>query len=103
MEDIIAIKDFMEYCKVTDGNSLEVIIAVSKKNTTIYQGTANVYFMYDVGYMQYRITIDWSFDDSKMHGLGLHGSYNTNFQDFSYANGLLTIRDGSVIINISKG
>ena len=101
-ESINAIKDFMSYCKVTDGIEIKAEVEVYDDTELIHQGLANVYCSYDVGYMQYRVTIIWAFDDNVMRKMGLHGSYNTNYQEFMYSAGLLTIISDNIEINISK-
>lgn len=65
-ESINAIKDFMNYCKVTDGIEIKAEVEVYDDTELIHQGLANVYCSYDVGYMQYRVTIIWAFDDNVM-------------------------------------
>lgn len=102
-ESINVIKDFMSYCKVTDGIEIKAEVEIYYDTKLIHQGSANVYCSYDVGYMQYRVTIIWAFDDNVMRKMGLHGSYNTNYQEFMYSNGLLTIIADNIKINISKG
>ena len=102
-ESINAIKDFMSYCKVTDGIEIKAEVEIYYDTKLIHQGSANVYCSYDVGYMQYRVTIIWAFDDNVMRKMGLHGSYNTNYQEIMYSNGLLTIIADNIKINISKG
>ena len=62
-ESINAIKDFMNYCKVTDGIEIKAEVEVYDDTELIHQGLANVYCSYDVGYMQYRVTIIWAFDE----------------------------------------
>lgn len=51
-ESINAIKDFMNYCKVTDGIEIKAEVEVYDDTELIHQGLANVYCSYDVGYMQ---------------------------------------------------
>lgn len=65
-ESINAIKDFMNYCKVTDGIEIKAEVEVYDDTELIHQGLANVYCSYDVGYMQYRVAIIWAFDDNVM-------------------------------------
>ena len=102
LKSINSIKDFMAYCKVTDGIEIVVNAEINKKNKIIHQGIANIYCSYDVGYRQYRVAIIWDFDDDLMREIGLHGSYNTNYQRFSYSSGVLTIHDADFDINIYK-
>ncbi len=93
----------MNYCKVTDGiERLKQRLRFYDDTELIHQGLANVYCSYDVGYMQYRVTIIWAFDDNVMRKMGLHGSYNTNYQEFMYSAGLLTIISDNIEINISR-
>ncbi|MBR7008378.1 MAG: hypothetical protein IKH90_07100 [Ruminococcus sp.] len=99
---ISAIKDFMSYCKAKEGIEIKAEVEVYDDTELIHQGSADVYCSYDVGYMQYRVTIIWCFDDAVMKKMGLHGSYNTNFQEFTYTSGVLTIIDNNIKINISK-
>ncbi len=102
LERINAIKEFMSYSKVTDAIKIEASVEVYDDGNLIHKGNADVYCSYEVSYMQYSVTIIWSFDDAVMRKMGLHGSYNTNYQDFVYSNGLLTVIADNIEIIISK-
>lgn len=58
--------------------------AVNEDENILYDRITECVISEDVGYAQLRITISWSLNDKEFRGLGLHASYNTNFQDFSY-------------------
>jgi hypothetical protein len=51
--------------------------------------------------MDYAIKIDWPFNDTVMHSLGLHAQYSTNFQEMEFNGKSLIIRfdDGEITLN----
>lgn len=59
---------------------------------------------YDYGYMQMRIEICWEDDEADKppyHSIGLHGQYNTNFQEFAYSCDRLKWSDGNNRIEVN--
>ena len=57
---------------------------------------------YDTAYAQMCVEIVWEDDISQpaYKTIGLHGIYNTNFQQFTYQNGILKWDDNNNIIAI---
>lgn len=57
---------------------------------------------YNIPYMQMDVDIVWEDDTSQCDysSLGLHGKYNSNYQDFSCSNGTLTWKDGKNTISV---
>lgn len=57
---------------------------------------------YDTAYAQMCVKIVWEDDISQpaYKTIGLHGIYNTNFQQFTYLNGILKWDDNNNIIAI---
>ena len=57
---------------------------------------------YNIAYMQMDIDVVWEDDSSQpdYHTLGLHGRYNSSFQDFRYEDGYLRWKDGAASISI---
>lgn len=57
---------------------------------------------YNIAYMQMDIDVVWEDDSSQTdyHTLGLHGRYNSSFQDFRYEDGYLRWKDGAASISI---
>lgn len=100
---IHAVKRFMSYCDAKDGTEIPVAVKAYENSELIHNGKALLYCSYNHGYMQYETSIQWSFDDYVMRQLGLHGTYNTNFQLYSYSDGHLTVEDGNTSIIITKG
>lgn len=67
----------------------------------IYRGV-DVRVGYNIGYMQMEVDIDWDEDRTQPHykTLGLHGRYNSNYQEFSCENSTLQWEDGPNKISI---
>lgn len=99
---VSAVKRFMNDCAAKDGTKIITAIDVFENGEMIHTGKGEVYCSYNHGYMQYSVSILWSFDDYVMRKLGLHGTYNTNYQSFSYSDGLLVVEDDDLKICISK-
>lgn len=59
---------------------------------------------YDIPYMQMKLDILWEEDTSQpfYKSLGLHGTYNTNYQNFIFFNNSLQWEDGDNKIIIKK-
>ena len=79
------------------------IDATVKHGNALYT-YSNIFFKvnYDVRYKQLTVSIVWEDDASQpdYQKLGLHGTYNTNYQEFIYENGTLRWEDGSNTIMI---
>lgn len=92
----------MDLCEAGDGREIDVFAEAYSGSTLLYQDGAQIYCNYDYGYMQYSVSIYWKLNDDSMHELGLHGKYNTNFQDFSFSNDMLIIISGDIKICLTK-
>ena len=57
---------------------------------------------YNIAYMQMDIDVVWEDDSSQpdYRTLGLHGRYNSHFQEFQYDDGYLRWNDGTASISI---
>ena len=79
----------------TYSGSLDVYVAHNKM-VYIYK---NIYVKvyYDTAYAQMCVEIVWEDDISQpaYKTIGLHGTYNTNFQQFTYLNGILKWDDNN--------
>lgn len=66
-------------------------------NNVYKYSNISVYISYDIRYEQMNISILWEDDNTQKNykTLGLHGVYNTNFQNFVYENGDLIWHDGN--------
>ena len=86
-----------------DGLFAGKINAIVEHGNDTYQ-YSNIYLkiLYNVSYMQMDVDIVWEDDTTQVDykTLGLHGSYNTNFQEFSFSNGFLQWFDGDKKIMI---
>lgn len=85
-----AIGDGQPYDGIND------VIVFSNNNVYKYSNIS-VYISYNIRYEQMDISILWEDDYTQINykTLGLHGVYNTNFQNFVYENGDLIWYDGN--------
>lgn len=103
LDSIISVKKFEEiigYKK--EGAPIKLHIEAVVNGKMIYQETTNCYISYDSGYEQYTVSIGWDIPDEVMLNLGLHGSYNTNFQTMTVENNSLIIKDSCYQISLCK-
>lgn len=95
---ISAIKDAI------DGETYSGWMDVSVANNKMVYFYKNIYvkIYYDTSYAQMCVEVIWEDDTSQPEykTLGLHGIYNTNFQEFTYSNGILKWNDNNNIIAI---
>ena len=74
-------------------------------NNNVYKySNISVFVSYNIPYMQMDVSVIWEDDDTQIDykTLGLHGVYNTNFQNFVYENGDLIWYDGNKKIVIKS-
>lgn len=103
IEDISAVKGFMDMlCYKTEGVFIGLYIEATVNDKVVYQGVASCSFSYNYGCSQYAISIDWDLSNEVMTNLGLHGSYNTNFQIMKFSGESLTIIGGNYRITIKE-
>jgi len=79
---------------------VDVDVFRNGESYTYYNVTLHVYD--DPKYRQITVLVMWEEDSSQpdYESLGLHGMYNTNFQDFKYSRGCLQWEDGPSLISI---
>ena len=77
-------------------------VLVSMGERTFLYKDVFVSSTYNIAYMQMDIDVVWEDDSSQpdYHTLGLHGRYNSSFQDFRYEDGYLRWKDGAASISI---
>ncbi len=77
-------------------------VIVSMGEITFLYKDVFVSVTYNIAYMQMDIDVVWEDDSSQTdyHTLGLHGRYNSSFQDFRYEDGYLRWKDGAASISI---
>lgn len=102
-DDIRAIKDFIECIRYKkDSTFVKLNVIAKNSDLTVYEEETNCIFSYEAGYQQYRVNIDWNVSDTVMHNIGLHASYNTNFQRFRFEENTLYIAAGNIEIFLRK-
>lgn len=77
-----------------------VLVSVGER-TFLYKDVF-VSATYNIAYMQMDIDVVWEDDSSQpdYRTLGLHGRYNSHFQEFQYDDGYLRWNDGTASISI---
>lgn len=97
-DSILAIKDAIS------GETFYGLRDVSVIHNSTEYIYKNIYvkIYYDASYAQMKVEILWEDDTSQPEykTIGLHGIYNTNFQEFTYLNGILKWNDNNNIITI---
>ena len=99
IEAIKAFKTIIDYKK--DGTLINLYVSAKANGKNVYKDYAKCAFSYQAGYMQYSVTIDWQINNAAMQALGLHGSYNTNFQTMKFVDNSLQIKDDKSTIVLS--
>ena len=103
IEDISAVKRFMDMlCYKNEGVIIGLYVEATVNGKVVYQGVASCSFSYNYGYSQYAISIDWNLSNEVMTNLGLHGSYNTNFQKIKFSGESLVIIGENYRITIKE-
>ncbi len=79
-----------------------VDVLVQNSNQQYLYSDVYVRVSYNIAYMQMDVDIVWENDTNQCDyfTLGLHGKYNSNFQEFSCSNDTLTWKDGKNTIYI---
>lgn len=77
-------------------------VSVTHNSTEYIYKNIYVKIYYDTSYAQMCVEVIWEDDASQPEykTIGLHGIYNTNFQEFTYSNGILKWNDNNNIIAI---
>lgn len=103
IEDISAVKNFIDVlCYKKEGVFIGLYVEAFVNDKVVYQGVTNCSFSYNYGYSQYAISIDWNLSNEVMTNLGLHGSYNTNFQKMEFSGDSLIIESDDCRIILSR-
>lgn len=86
----------------SDFFSGRVDVLVQNSNQQYLYSDICVRVSYNFSYSQMDVDIIWEDDtnQSDYSTLGLHGKYNSNFQEFSHSNGILTWEDGKNKISV---
>lgn len=86
----------------SDCFSGRVDVLVQNLNQQYLYSNIFVSVSYNFSFRQMDVDIVWEDDtnQSDYSTLGLHGRYNSNFQEFSCSNGVLTWEDGKNTISI---
>lgn len=94
-----AVKEAINNKERYSGNK-DVIVHVNDKIFTYNNVLVSIY--YNIEYMQMDVYVIWEDDEEQISykELNLHGTYNTNFQDFTFQNNSLTWKDGNNTISI---
>lgn len=98
-----SVRSFMEAAG-RPSNSFQSTVdvsVVSKRGESLYQ-EIGLFISYRYDHMDYKVALMWEEDGSQpdYHSIGLHGEYSTNFQEFSFSNGVLSFWDGDKRISI---
>ena len=82
------------------------VTVLNNKEEYIYSNI-DIRVTYNCGYMQLNLDVLWENDTTQISykELGLHGTYNTNFQSFSYLNDLLkwTDNENTIYLHVNSG
>lgn len=97
MDNLVQLSMFRTYWNISDktGHLLSAHVIAIKDGKVIYDEVCEISISYHVGYEQYEIYISWNLNDAAVHSLGLHLSYNTNFQEFCFEGEILKIKAGN--------
>jgi len=102
-DSIDAIKDFKQIVNYKKESTCIILNVEAVVNGVIvYQGNTDCKIFYDAGYEQYEVNVNWNISDEVMSNLGLHGSYNTNYQKMKTENNSLFIVGDNYCIKLSK-
>lgn len=103
IDDISAIKDFERLIHYEKESSIiELFVEALTAQGFVYQNNTPCRFYYEAGYMQQVVEIDWIVTNTVMDSLGLHSTYNTNFQRFELDEKTLIIRSGDISIYLRE-
>ncbi len=77
-------------------------VSVTHYNMLYIYKNIYVKIYYNTAYAQMNLDIIWEDDESQPEykTIGLHGTYNTNFQEFTYSDGVLNWKDNNNVIAI---
>ena len=96
------IKRFLEFNGLHYSEIFKTRVIASKNGKVIYDDETECSIVYDERYEQFTLNIMWATTDAVWRNLGLHGKYNTNFQDFKQENGDLLVCAEQFQIQVKK-
>lgn len=100
---INAVKDFLGG---KDRYFGKVNASVISSNGVYYYNNISIRIQYNVPYMQMDVAIIWEDDTTQpsYNSIGLHGMYNSNFQNFIYSNNSLQWEDGDnkILVKLTR-
>ncbi len=102
-DSITAVREFEQiigYKK--EGTFIKLYTEAVVDGRVIRQGNEDCRISYNIGYEQYNVAINWNMSDTVMHNLGLHGSYNTNYQTMTVKKNALIIKGDGYQIRLWK-
>ena len=103
-EGITAVHEFKQLIRYEkEGTYTKLFVVATIGFETVYEDYAECIISYQAGYMDYAIKIDWPFNDTVMHSLGLYGQYSTNFQKMEFGGKSLLIKMDNGEIVLSQG
>lgn len=96
MGNLEQLNKFREYWKIhgKTGDILNAHVVALNDGELIYDDWTEISISYDVGYQQYAVNITWNMNEATSRSLGLHLSYNTNYQRFLFEENILKIMNG---------
>lgn len=89
-------KELINYKTLGTEIELNVIALKSSESKVLYDDTTLCTISYKTPYMQCEVGITWNINENSIKELGLHYTYNTNFQKMS-------VKDNKLIIENSNG
>lgn len=97
MENLEQLNEFRGYWKIYDktGHILNAHVMAIADGEIIYDGWNEIVITQNVGYDQYAVDVNWNMNEAARSKLGLHLSYNTNFQQFVFEENVLKIMNGN--------
>lgn len=105
-DKIIAIAKFLENNDLHYSRIFKTRVIAQKHGRVIYDDETECTIVEDTRYMQIVLNILWNAVDAVWRNLGLHGTYNTNFQNFKLQDEdlLVTAEQYKIIIKkLGKG
>ena len=102
-DSIVSIKDFKQIVNYKKESTCIVLnVEAIVNGGIVYHENTGCYISYNAGYGQYEVNVNWDISDEVMSNLGLHGSYNTKFQEMKTENNSLIIVGDNYYIKLSK-
>lgn len=97
-------ESFVSIKEAIDGETYydTINVSVTHDNVTYVYKNIHVKIFYDPSYAQMKVEVFWEDDLSQpdYSSINLHGTYNTNFQEFVFSKGILKWMDNENTIEI---